>query len=1206
MKKILSSLVIWALSFGLAHANNANQVFSAEALEAAKKEAKAIGNASSKTISVDANGQVVTDEQGRPVLQPNSIGAMQGNLEMFKSMTGLTGLQPEKLNPRGGSAATINLNQTADFSCRVLAANKPILSMGPLAFRVESCQLEGGQVKSARLSVCEEPSKGGACGDGDFKALAAPLVSGSYASAGSAQLGLGCNEQQACRLTLQGSWRIGGSADEIRANTPAAAAQSNLTQGFVGVASSGRVASEFQTTGRDLVNCQTREGGADGVYQTCDGAQQIRISTKSDAAQCNTNNVSRTCEQESVLVSNFTKSCLRTFPVTVRTSFFELTEKLVCDVVRRDDNGTVTVDNQCESGSAGKTRVAKTDEECVETKIIKVPGPQPGQRVDREICVAWKHTEYWIDLDAKNFLSQTEYPSPVGGACDTRANSETRLELCEGEWFGRLLDDSQCKILATSETGDTMLVDVSYTYKEGCGVCTKPRIQETCYAVNNPSLAQELEGADSADTCASLDLTECTFSGATPVQYSDPNGGLVITQRENYTCRSETRQCVKWSVTSSDPSCINADFTHGVDKLVPDPTNSAESFNNAMVAAALLDGTAKAAEGEQADQKVPLIFGGQDMRCSRPVNLVGSAIQKNCCRQDLYRPKKGVLTQKGCSLKEAELAAARRSRYSYYVGDYCSKRLPIVRTCIRRTQTYCVFQGILPRLIAEQGRTQLQKMVGSGNGPVAQQSVTFSYHDDSETGSWTTPVTVNGSQISAWRWPRYCANPEAASQAYIENPDTASCPGFVQTWFAVCDKPNGCGALPKNPEEGSLDWTLRVADSLQNVTTALGRYAVTTGACSPTSGQCIYTHKAWPAGQGGRVVVTKDLSWILFAGETQTPQGGVDPNDYQLNNIGDLMFKLYPVSGSAGGSMPSSITVGFSRDGGQSWQNIALPTSSIASTEMQLPGTEVTISGSCNPYANMCSYRVTGMVTVQSKDWGTPQNPDCSGFTAGQLAVLDFAAMDLKEWLDSVMQKVGANNPAALAGRAAEQFQAFNQLFNGGTGQVTATAPVSANFARVVPSEGFGPFNVRLAVSGYWPEYSSDPAQNVERVTNVTVDWGDCSPVETLQPVPAAEGVGFRGIHRYEQPDSDKHACLKTGAGDTLERNIVHKIKITATTVKNNGSVASHVREISVENAWARFPGANSNNAFIENTATGNPLGGNTPPRNSLNTLIGN
>lgn len=1205
MKKILAHLLAGVFLFPSAHANTPGQPYSAEALEAAKKEAKSIGAASGKTVAIDANGQIVLDSNGNPVLQPNSIQSMQGGLELFKSTTGLAGVEPEKINPRGGSAAVVKLNQMADFSCKVLPGRKPILSMGPLAFRVEECQYSGSSVKSVRFSVCDAPAKGGACGSDDFTPLNSPVSAGAYSSVGSAQMGLGCNNELACRLTLEGSWRIGGSADEIRNNTAAAAAQSNLTQGFVNVASSGRVAAEFESTGRDLVNCQTKSNGADGVYQTCDGSQQIKISTKADSPQCSAENVTRTCEQESVLVSNFTKSCLRTFPVTVKSSFYELKDTLTCDVIRRDEDGTVTVDNQCTSGSAGKTLVGNTQEECIEKKVIKVPGPQPGQTVDREICVAWKHTEYWINLENKNFISHTEFPSPVGGACDTRINSETRLELCEGEWFGRLLDDSECKIMATSDTGDTMLVDVNYAYKEGCGACTKPRIQETCYAVANPTPSEEENDADSADSCASLDLTGCTFSGATPVQLSDPNGGLVIMQRETYSCTTQVRQCVKWSTTNSDPNCINADLTQGTNKLAPDPSNSAESFNNAMVAAALLDGTAKAAEGEQANQKVPLIFGGTDMRCSRPVNLVGSAIQKNCCRQDLYRPKKGFLTQKGCSLREAELAAARRSRYAHYIGDYCSKRLPIVKTCIRRTQTYCVFQGILPRLVAEQGREQLQKMLSSGQGPAQQQSVTFSYHSSTNTGTWTAPVSVNGSTISAWQWPQYCANPEEAAKAYIENPDASACPGFVQTWFAVCEKPAGCGPLPASPEEGSLDWTLRVADSLQNVTTALGRFAVTTGACSPSSGQCTYTHKAWPAGQGGRVVVTKDLSWTLFAGDTQTSQGGVDPNDYQLNNIGDLMFKLYPVSGTAGGSMPSSINVGFSRDGGQSWQSLSIPTTAIASQEMPLPGTEVTITGSCDPYANMCSYRVTGSVTVQSKDWGTPKNPDCSGFTAGQLAVLDFAAMDLKEWLDSVMQKVGSNNPAALAGKAAEQFQAYNKIFNGGAGQVTAAAPVSANFARVVPAEGFGPFNVRLAVSGYWPEYSAEPAQNVERVTSVSVDWGDCSPVEILQPVPPSEGVGFRGIHQYEKPDADKHSCLKNGAGDNLERNIIHRIKITATTVKD-GVSTTRVREISVENAWAQFPGANSNNSFVEQTKTVSPLNGNPPPQNSLNTLVGN
>ena len=66
-----------------------------------------------------------------------------------------------------------------------------------------------------------------------------------------------------------------------------------------------------------------------------------------------------------------------------------------------------------------------------------------------------------------------------------------------------------------------------------------------------------------------------------------------------------------------------------------------------------------------------------------------------------------------CEDAEQVLAMKRDNRLCHGVGSYCSMRLPIIRTCIETTETYCCFNSRLSRIINEWGRAQL----GWGGAP---------------------------------------------------------------------------------------------------------------------------------------------------------------------------------------------------------------------------------------------------------------------------------------------------------------------------------------------------------------------------------------------------------------------------------------------------------------------------------------------------------
>lgn len=70
-----------------------------------------------------------------------------------------------------------------------------------------------------------------------------------------------------------------------------------------------------------------------------------------------------------------------------------------------------------------------------------------------------------------------------------------------------------------------------------------------------------------------------------------------------------------------------------------------------------------------------------------------------------------------CEQPEQILAMRRGQNLCHEIGSYCSSRLPIVRTCIERTKSYCCFNSRLARIINEQGRAQIGKGWGGAKSP---------------------------------------------------------------------------------------------------------------------------------------------------------------------------------------------------------------------------------------------------------------------------------------------------------------------------------------------------------------------------------------------------------------------------------------------------------------------------------------------------------
>ncbi|MNR71712.1 conjugal transfer mating pair stabilization protein TraN [compost metagenome] len=1122
------------------------------------------------SIVRDGNGEATRDANGSLQTTQTSRVTQQGDLDYFKSITGLEGLEQVATPGRGQAGiAKVTSTQTFDLDCR-RAASGLIRAAGGLTFRLGNCS--SSPVRTIQFTVCDAAQRVSQCAQpADFsRSVNVPV--GSFVAVGNLQVGAGCNSADTCRISVKGTETLGGNDTTLKQQAQQATANSGIVSDLGTKVADGTYSEKMNEVGRPLMDCAERNRrsmGANGKVTGCgDEGQQAAVTVNpantQQGAQCNTQ---RTCLRWGTTSQTYSRSCTRTFPLTERVIKYQY-ETAECRIVETTaKDGTVSRTNSCVSGdadaAAGMNKIGDTSKECT-------------SRDAEGSCVAKAWTEYFASKDPE-VLSVNDSPSPVAGACDNSPLSETRYTGYEGgTWFGRTLPDNECisQIVDEGDGASTgMFVQLTNTEKAGCGVYTTPSVGTTCYG--QPS------ETDDVDSCRQVDLSGCQLVSATPGSYTGGTSGLIMSQQETFQCSRSQNICLEWSKGPDDAACMDSSqMTFGTDQTKT-LANDGSGMNAALVAAAIIDATAEGVgtQGGDKDPFVPLLFSGDNMKCTRATGGIGQLFGRNCCRMDLERPVKGNIIRGGCDLDDVRLAAARRSHYTVYIGDYCSKKMKFPSRCLERTESYCTFNGVLPRLLHEQGRAQLASMAASSSGAsVIRNNLTFPYFD-SDSGHWSPPLQVNGVTVTAWKWPSYCVDPAQAAEHFASNPDALECPGVVRTVIATCDNGN-CGDLPRAPEYGAGEWSLIEVNPLERATTAVSRYAVVTGACSTTNGNCTYEVAAWPAGQGGKAVITRDISWELFSnqGPTSSAPGGVS----QMSNMADLMFRTWSQPGmSDGKTVPAQVRIDFSRDGGQSWRTVNVPTD-LTGREYEFPDSDTRMTGKCDALTNLCAFRVTGTLTIWAKPWGSAKRPDCTGFTAGQLSAMDFGKMDLSEWLATVMDKAANAAPTELAKAASQQFSDFNSLFQEGQGVIKMAAPNGANFARVSPSQGFGPFDVQLVVSGYWPQTTGDRTRDTDVVTRVEVDWGDCTGKQVLSHIPRAQtgeddngrpiyaptqsGDGYVGMHRFESPDK-----LRCGS---KRANVTQVIEITAYTTKSG----VQKRTVSVENAWAVFPGAGGGN----------------------------
>ena len=1121
---VLLGLVMAPNAFSQSASTQSGSLTQAQ-IAAAQEQARQIATGLAQAPSMSSSGTVKRNADGSIVTTPANGAALNSEASLVQTITGSNGFKATG-NPGGSGQIFGGSTQQRgymDISCS--SAPGTTRSVAGVLIEFYGCKRSGSSISALSLSVCTNTANGGYCTTqqtSDYKSY----PTGQYTAVNNAQIGVGCNNAtDQCRITVIESFTLSTPAAQLKAQ-----ADKQQQQGAQGV--QGSLQSLTQTKTYQAANTQNNSTlqcyennqnsfNTTGQVSTCDGKQTVAMAGGPSTASCTPHEV---CVKPTTSTQTWTTTCTKTFPITT-LSCTQSTPTLDCTEAKNDTTGSVT--SSCTTAqTSGGTMVGEENKQCLQYGTAAANQAPP--------CLEEQWTAVYVFKNEEKTTNCLQTPLPIAGtnpavSCDENI-ADAQIICAQNGWVGRTLPTQSCEVSTLSASGTSMFSQLDYQEKAGCGYCATANVAYSCQG--QPTAAQ------GSDTCSTTQLTGCSLTATTPESSAY---GLITSEQELYSCSKQTTGCAQWQDTNN---CIDANPASGTANASYSTPGNGNSFNQVIADMGVAEAVNKSGDSNTTHPAVaPSIFNGQDLRCTKPLGFVSGVMSADCCQIGLTGAD-----STSCSKNEIQLAAARRAHFAVYIGTYCSKETNYVffTRCDQQTQTYCVFDGLLPKLVQVQGREQLQQIATSGAGGSLQtQTLSFPFY--SGNGGWTTPFTLNGIQFAAYEQPAYCETAQATAAEFAANPNAQACPVTLEAWIASCEQTNGCGQLPPNPEAGSGSWVINSINPLALMSVATSPHSVAKGACDTTTGQCAYQISAWPLGSGSRAMVSRQVSLQVYAASGNTSAASTA-------EIGTTVVQINPVqvpsSTSTVSQLPPAIPAQVSLDSGTTWASFNLPTE--ISTNITVPGTDITVTGGCITSTGMCTYQLTGSIAITAKPWGSPQKPDCSGFTLNQFTALDMGKMDLSQWVASVTGQMNTT-ASAMASQAQAQAAAGPQ-----DALVQAAVPQGVI---VSPTEGLGPFAVTLTVAGNWPEAYPDPAQNTDPVFSVDVNWGDCSMPSTATPVPSG---GFAVQHMYAAPNTPG-LCDENGPV-TTPRNLVHKLVVTVHSLSG-----THTVTLSIKNDWTNY-----------------------------------
>lgn len=223
---------------------------------------------------------------------------------------------------------------------------------------------------------------------------------------------------------------------------------------------------------------------------------------------------------------------------------------------------------------------------------------------------------------------------------------------------------------------------------------------------------------------------------------------------------------------------------------------------------------------------------------------------------------------------------------------------------------------------------------------------------------------------------------------------------------------------------------------------------------------------------------------------------------------------------------------------------------------------EFYISGGCDEDSKWCEYEIVQELRIERHPWGTNRAPRCWGFTIDQMAVLDFDAMDLSKWINSLnLDDMAAGLPdsvaADMAGKVTSSAQTFYSAMGSGS---NIQAVESGNQVLILSndtlpdfkSEPFEAYVLEVAIPSNWPRwYREGEGTNDNPVTSATVDFGRTDADTTTPLQKTADGKAWQVM------STDKDGNPRPGADLGNYPVGTYKVTVKAQTAKNGEQILS-------------------------------------------------
>jgi len=220
-------------------------------------------------------------------------------------------------------------------------------------------------------------------------------------------------------------------------------------------------------------------------------------------------------------------------------------------------------------------------------------------------------------------------------------------------------------------------------------------------------------------------------------------------------------------------------------------------------------------------------------------------------------------------------------------------------------------------------------------------------------------------------------------------------------------------------------------------------------------------------------------------------------------------------------------------------------------------GNHFYLSGGCDPNSRWCNYEIDIDLTIQRHPWGSPQDPQCWGFTIQQMAALDFSKMDLSKWINSL--DLGATTTGltqqeatAMTNQATATAQAFYNSYATGAATTKPGASMQALVTNTdtlpkLSNDNFQAYTLQAAVPSNWPQYFDD-RENNNPVTNIKVDWGDGkqSGMQLQTDPSTGKQRGYLGTHDYgDDPVGTYKVTVTLNTANNGPQTLTTNVRIT-------------------------------------------------------------